>query len=300
MQRPGRRCNRVADTSKFPTKGRIDFDKTGREIAENPYISAPRLAIAGKQLPQPSAKTMRPSAPALLTRRVIRHVVLRPRLAPRSCTGACIPSAPRCREPSVSGTDHPCPGRGSTGAGKPRSGMFIAGEPSPRFGIRHATIERTSQCSTTGSSNLAGTSCARRLPQPRRRPHGRNAFRCHAGTRAEYRESPAHPAAGQRKAHATREVRKWTRALDAPQELRPVLELVVEDLRRVASGKPIQLDLPDQPAPSWIEPDAFAIVVRNLVENALKHGAPGKPVGIVLSVHRNAQCKESRTSDAGR
>lgn len=72
MQRPGRRCNRVADTSKFPKKGRIDFDKTGREIAENPYISAPRLAIAGKQFPQPSAKTMRPSAPALLTRRVIR------------------------------------------------------------------------------------------------------------------------------------------------------------------------------------------------------------------------------------
>jgi two-component system, OmpR family, sensor kinase len=48
--------------------------------------------------------------------------------------------------------------------------------------------------------------------------------------------------------------------------------------------RPIQLDLPDQPVPSWIDPDAFAIVVRNLVENALKHGAPGRPVGIVLSV----------------
>jgi two-component system OmpR family sensor kinase len=71
---------------------------------------------------------------------------------------------------------------------------------------------------------------------------------------------------------------------DAPQDLRPVLELVVDDFRRVASAKPIQLDLPDQPVPSWIDPDAFAIVVRNLVENALKHGAPGEPVGIVLSV----------------
>lgn len=71
---------------------------------------------------------------------------------------------------------------------------------------------------------------------------------------------------------------------DAPQDLRPVLELVVEDFRRVAAATPIQLDVPDQPVPSWIDPDAFAIVMRNLVENALKHGTPGKPVEIVLSV----------------
>uniref|UniRef100_UPI003F492F83 sensor histidine kinase n=1 Tax=Cupriavidus yeoncheonensis TaxID=1462994 RepID=UPI003F492F83 len=69
---------------------------------------------------------------------------------------------------------------------------------------------------------------------------------------------------------------------DAPQDLRPVLELVVEDFRRVASANPIQLDLPDQPVPSWIDQDAFAIVVRNLVENAQKHGSPGQPVGISL------------------
>ncbi|WER44659.1 HAMP domain-containing sensor histidine kinase [Cupriavidus sp. WKF15] len=69
---------------------------------------------------------------------------------------------------------------------------------------------------------------------------------------------------------------------DAPQDLRPVLELVVEDFRRVASANPIQLDLPDQPVPSWMDQDAFAIVVRNLVENAQKHGSPGQPVGISL------------------
>ncbi|SDD84237.1 two-component system, OmpR family, sensor kinase [Cupriavidus sp. YR651] len=70
---------------------------------------------------------------------------------------------------------------------------------------------------------------------------------------------------------------------DTPQDLRPVLELVVEDFRRVASAKPIRLDLPDRPVPSWIDPDAFAIVVRNLVENALKHGAHEQPVRIALS-----------------
>lgn len=71
---------------------------------------------------------------------------------------------------------------------------------------------------------------------------------------------------------------------DSPQDLRPVLELVTEDFRRVAQASPIQLDLPDQPVPSWIDPDAFAIVVRNLVENARKHGEHGQPVGIALSV----------------
>lgn len=69
---------------------------------------------------------------------------------------------------------------------------------------------------------------------------------------------------------------------DAPQDLRPVLELVIEDFRRVASANPILLDLPEQPVPSWIDQDAFAIVVRNLVENAQKHGSHGQPVGISL------------------
>ncbi|WP_371258362.1 hypothetical protein [Cupriavidus sp. GA3-3] len=71
---------------------------------------------------------------------------------------------------------------------------------------------------------------------------------------------------GPRNARQLEAATSQARVAHAPQDLRPVLELVVEDLRRVASGKPIQLDLPDQPAPSWIEPDAFAIVVRNLVE----------------------------------
>jgi len=70
---------------------------------------------------------------------------------------------------------------------------------------------------------------------------------------------------------------------DVSQDLRPVLTLVVEDFRRIAHTNPIELDLPDQVVPSWMDPDAFAIVVRNLVENALKHGAPEAPVRIALS-----------------
>lgn len=70
---------------------------------------------------------------------------------------------------------------------------------------------------------------------------------------------------------------------DTPQDLRPVVSLVVDDFRRVASTNTIALDLPVHPLPSRIDPDAFAIVVRNLIENALKHGAPEESVTVSLS-----------------
>ncbi|MGR4897395.1 sensor histidine kinase [Stenotrophomonas sp. LARHCG68] len=71
---------------------------------------------------------------------------------------------------------------------------------------------------------------------------------------------------------------------DAPQDLRPVLELVAEDFRRSArAANLLQLDLPEQPIQSWIDPDALAIIARNLVDNALKHGTPGQPVRVSLS-----------------
>lgn len=72
---------------------------------------------------------------------------------------------------------------------------------------------------------------------------------------------------------------------DTPQDLRPVLSLVIDDARRGAntSAGAIDLDLPDDPVLSRIDPDAFAIVVRNLIENAQKHGAPGGTMRVALS-----------------
>ncbi|KKB67833.1 sensor histidine kinase [Burkholderia pseudomallei] len=69
---------------------------------------------------------------------------------------------------------------------------------------------------------------------------------------------------------------------DTPQDLRPVLALVVDDFRRGARDRAIALELPDTAVTSRIDPDAFAIVVRNLVENALKHDA-AEPVRVALS-----------------
>jgi two-component system OmpR family sensor kinase len=45
----------------------------------------------------------------------------------------------------------------------------------------------------------------------------------------------------------------------------------------------IIVDVPETPVPAGIDADSFAIVLRNLVENGLKHGPPDRPVAIALS-----------------
>lgn len=69
---------------------------------------------------------------------------------------------------------------------------------------------------------------------------------------------------------------------DSATDLRPVARMLVEDLGRSEPGR-LQLSVPDTPVLSKLDPDAFGIVLRNLVENALRHGTPGAPVGIALS-----------------
>jgi two-component system OmpR family sensor kinase len=45
----------------------------------------------------------------------------------------------------------------------------------------------------------------------------------------------------------------------------------------------IAVKLPERPVPSDLDPDAFGIICRNLVENALRHGSPGGQVEVVLT-----------------
>lgn len=66
-------------------------------------------------------------------------------------------------------------------------------------------------------------------------------------------------------------------------DLRPVLRMVVEDFARLSSFDRLALTLPDLPVLSDIDPDAFGIVIRNLVENALRHGPPDTAIEIKLS-----------------
>lgn len=60
--------------------------------------------------------------------------------------------------------------------------------------------------------------------------------------------------------------------VDSPQDLRPVLRIVAGDFDRGDDAGRVTLGLPDAPMPSDIDPDAVAILARNLIENALRHG----------------------------
>lgn len=71
--------------------------------------------------------------------------------------------------------------------------------------------------------------------------------------------------------------------LDTPSDLRPVAALVVDDLSRGMTPDRIMLSLPDGPLLSKLDPDAFGIVCRNLLENARRHGAQNRPVVATLA-----------------
>jgi len=68
--------------------------------------------------------------------------------------------------------------------------------------------------------------------------------------------------------------------VDTPQDLRPVLRIVAGDFAQGPDAGRVTLSLPDAPTPSDIDPDAVAIVARNLIENALRHGQG--PVTVTL------------------
>lgn len=67
---------------------------------------------------------------------------------------------------------------------------------------------------------------------------------------------------------------------ERPEDLAPVLSLVVDEFR----DKGRELYLKEATADelrSDLDPDVFAILMRNLIENAFRHGRPDRPVEIV-------------------
>ncbi|NWN90578.1 two-component sensor histidine kinase [Marinobacter adhaerens] len=65
-------------------------------------------------------------------------------------------------------------------------------------------------------------------------------------------------------------------------DLVPILQMIADDYEREAPGR-LRLQLPDSRVMSLLDPDAFAILARNLIENALRHGDAGRPVNISLT-----------------
>ncbi|SLN31876.1 Sensor protein QseC [Roseovarius litorisediminis] len=73
--------------------------------------------------------------------------------------------------------------------------------------------------------------------------------------------------------------------LDQALDLRTVAEIVIEDIGRTTAPDRIVLTLPYGPVMSDLDPDAFGILCRNLVENALRHGSETDPVEVALSAN---------------
>jgi two-component system OmpR family sensor kinase len=73
--------------------------------------------------------------------------------------------------------------------------------------------------------------------------------------------------------------------LDQASDLRAVARIVIEDIRRTVAPGRILLALPDGPVMSDLDPDAFGILCRNLVENALRHGSKNDPVDVALAAN---------------
>lgn len=70
---------------------------------------------------------------------------------------------------------------------------------------------------------------------------------------------------------------------DGVLDLRPVLTMVLADVERLTGPARIQSMVADDPVLSDLDPDAFAIVARNLIENALHHGTAAAPVQVTLT-----------------
>ncbi len=70
---------------------------------------------------------------------------------------------------------------------------------------------------------------------------------------------------------------------ETKSDLRPVLSMVLSEFDKTGGPGRIESKLPADPVLSDLDPDAFAIVIRNLVENALRHGTGDVSVEVHLT-----------------
>lgn len=71
--------------------------------------------------------------------------------------------------------------------------------------------------------------------------------------------------------------------IDVSSDLRIAARVVIEDMARMPGGDRITVDLPATAVMSDLDPDAFAILCRNLVDNGMRHGEADGPVSVRLT-----------------
>jgi two-component system OmpR family sensor kinase len=77
---------------------------------------------------------------------------------------------------------------------------------------------------------------------------------------------------------------------EKPVDIAVILRMVVSEFGEHTPGAGrVELMLPDNPVSANIDPDAFAVLARNLIENALKHGDPKEPISVALSAEGTLQ-----------
>lgn len=69
---------------------------------------------------------------------------------------------------------------------------------------------------------------------------------------------------------------------DSPHDLLPVLRLLIDEFRKTKDGCIRLISESLSALPARMDVNAFAILMRNLIENAMKHGAPEEPVVVAI------------------
>jgi two-component system OmpR family sensor kinase len=68
---------------------------------------------------------------------------------------------------------------------------------------------------------------------------------------------------------------------ETASDLAPIVALILDDFRREGAGSRLCAEMPETVL-CRIDPDAYGILARNLIENALNHSPEGTPIEIVL------------------
>ena len=71
--------------------------------------------------------------------------------------------------------------------------------------------------------------------------------------------------------------------VDTPSDLRVVARIVAQDAGRSATPDRLAVMLPDAPVVSDLDPDGFGILLRNLIDNALRHGTEDGRIDVTLT-----------------